>query len=306
MSWRVGVIGLICLVVCVAHDARAEPPTVSVLAAPMATMPNEYFRLTVTFADADGDPLEAWVENAPPWTTTWSTQYAGRGYLLLTGVPIPGQEGLYDNVRVSVSDGQTITTTQPMQIAVGIPSIEMLTTNVMALPNSYFSAIAAIYHPGHLPLEIVVDNAPPWLATWSYYSAPNYYVVLYGTPTPQDIGVNPDTRIRASDGMVTATHALDLVVPRVTDSALTVSWLPPTQNEDGSLLADLTGYRMYVWPPEGGAPLSQWLDVSYGTSVPLAGLPTGLWKIAMSAYNSAGAESRLSAVLPVLVQETAP
>ena len=84
--------------------------------------------------------------------------------------------------------------------------------------------------------------------------------------------------------------------------SVTLSWLPPTQNTDGSPLADLAGYRVYWGPAPGNYPNS--------VTVPNAGLATyvvgqltpAVWHFAVTAYTNAGIESAYSNVASKTVQ----
>jgi len=80
----------------------------------------------------------------------------------------------------------------------------------------------------------------------------------------------------------------------------TIFWLAPTENDDGSPLRDLAGYRFYAWPPDDGTVITQRM---FGTNILLSNLRRpGLWKVAVTAVNANGAESQLSRLLPVLVR----
>jgi len=67
--------------------------------------------------------------------------------------------------------------------------------------------------------------------------------------------------------------------------AATISWLPPLQNEDGSALTDLAGYRLYY----NGSLLTD-LGAGLATYV-VDGLSTGTHCFYMTALNSKGVES---------------
>ena len=52
--------------------------------------------------------------------------------------------------------------------------------------------------------------------------------------------------IRVSDGTTMLHWPLSrITVTQVTNGTATISWIPPTQNTDGSALTDLAGYRIY-------------------------------------------------------------
>jgi Fibronectin type III domain len=82
--------------------------------------------------------------------------------------------------------------------------------------------------------------------------------------------------------------------------SLTLSWDAPTQNIDGSPLVGLGGYRIYY----GATPqVTNVVDVNnpgLNTYV-LDNLTAGTYYFAVAAYNSAGVESSLSAVVSATI-----
>lgn len=74
---------------------------------------------------------------------------------------------------------------------------------------------------------------------------------------------------------------------------ITLKWDPPVENEDGSRLTDLTGYRLYWGPRE--RPFENRIDIDSPdtTSYVLEDLPNGEWHLAISAVTERGLESNL-------------
>lgn len=72
---------------------------------------------------------------------------------------------------------------------------------------------------------------------------------------------------------------------------VTVSWVVPSTNVDGTPLTDLAGFRVHYGTSPGA--LSRTLDVSGAstTSADVAGLSSGTWYFAVGAINNAGIES---------------
>ncbi|MBV8143679.1 MAG: fibronectin type III domain-containing protein [Gammaproteobacteria bacterium] len=139
-----------------------------------------------------------------------------------------------------------------------------------------------------------VQNPPPWASLgWSGQ--------LSGIPAATDEGTYPDIVISIVAGTTRASlPAFSITVQGASPSATaTISWSPPTTNDDGSVLTNLMGYRIYVGStPTTLAPLLT-LDSTAMTSYLLQGLRTGLSYFAMTAVNSAGVESQLSEVVAV-------
>lgn len=79
----------------------------------------------------------------------------------------------------------------------------------------------------------------------------------------------------------------------VDTGTITFEWDPPVENENGSRLTNLAGYRLYWGPPE--RPFQNRIDIdSPGTtSYVLKDLPDGEWHLGISAVNERGVESDL-------------
>src|SRR5262249_18621772 len=152
------------------------------------------------------------------------------------------------------------------------------------------------------PLVVSVQNAPRWTSTWSYSGPDKDVLLVYGTPTNQDLGVY-DFRIVASDGVTAAAQNVQLVVAADVSGNFTLSWTPPTENEDGSPATNLVGYRYYLWPPNTDTVVNHTLP---GTQLIVGNPRSGLWKVAVAAIGSNGLESKLSPVLPFLVRDPGP
>ena len=140
-----------------------------------------------------------------------------------------------------------------------------------------------------------IENLPRWATLdWSGQ--------LTGTPAATDEGTYSDIVISMVAGTARVSlpaFSITVEAARSPTATATISWIPPTTNDDGSVLTNLAGYRIYVGStPTRLAPLLT-LDSATMTSYLLEGLHPGLNYFAMTAVNSAGLESALSAVVPV-------
>lgn len=77
--------------------------------------------------------------------------------------------------------------------------------------------------------------------------------------------------------------------------AALLSWTPPTQNTDATLLTDLAGYKLYRGDTAGG-PYPDVIDITNPatTSYSWENLPEGRHFFVATAYNEAGLESDYS------------
>ena len=78
------------------------------------------------------------------------------------------------------------------------------------------------------------------------------------------------------------------------DGTARVSWSQPDQNEDGSPLTDLAGYRIYYGNAPGDYDNTITIDNSFMSSYLIENLGESDWYFAMTAFNSLGIESDYS------------
>lgn len=143
-------------------------------------------------------------------------------------------------------------------------------------------------------LAFTIANKPSWAAFSSSTGR------LSGTPSAP--GLSNNIVITASDGTAAAQlAAFGITITQDAAGSATLSWIPPTQNVDGSPLTDLAGYRV-VWGTVNA--LTNVIDVPGAgiTSYVVQGLKTGSWSFAVRAYTAAGAESQNSNTASKLIQ----
>ena len=101
--------------------------------------------------------------------------------------------------------------------------------------------------------------------------------------------------ITASDGSASASLGpYNISVVGVANGSATLSWQPPTQNTDGTPLTNLAGYRIYWGTARGDYPSSVTVSSAGLTAYVVSNLTPTTWHFAVTAFNSAGAESVLS------------
>ncbi len=141
-------------------------------------------------------------------------------------------------------------------------------------------------------LVFSVANKPVW-ATFDPATGR-----LSGTPAASDVGLYTGITIRASDGRKSATlPAFDVAVIQTASGTVTLSWMPPTQNADGSPLNDLAGYRIYAGQDPDAMSRVIVLHNPGLTRHVVDGLSRATWYFAMSSFNRKGQESRRSATV---------
>jgi Putative Ig domain len=121
---------------------------------------------------------------------------------------------------------------------------------------------------------------------------------LFGNPEAGDIGMYEDIRITASDGISNVSlPTFDIYVNQMGEGSVTLTWLPPTQNADGSPLTDLAGYRIYVGQNPGHFSRVITLNNPGLSAYVVENLAPDKWFFTMTSVNSRGQESRRSAIV---------
>ena len=138
-------------------------------------------------------------------------------------------------------------------------------------------------------LQFSSTNLPSWA---SLDTATGH---ISGTPAAVHIGNYPRVTISVTDGKaITSLAAFTISVTQIGTGAATVSWVPPTTNDDGSVLTNLAGY--IVRYGRSGTDLDQSVAINnpaINTHV-IDNLSAGTWFFGVIAVNSQGHESRIS------------
>ena len=285
-------------IVATAAPVLSGAPVTSVVAA-------HYYAFQPGASDSAGKKLSFEITNKPSWAQFDTT--TGRLY----GTPLPQSNvGTFANILITASDGTSHASLPRFSVTVlplpqnaprlgGTPA-----TTVMAGQAYAFQPTAT--DPNGLRMQFSIQNRPTW-ATFNRLNGS-----LSGTPPTNSAGTYSDIIITAYDGyMKSELPAFSIVVqadasapPPVVSTengSATLSWTPPTENNDGTVLANLAGYRIYY----GTTPeLGQSVTVSNPglASYVLSGLDANTWYFSMTAYNSAGQESARTAVESLVVQ----
>jgi hypothetical protein len=146
-------------------------------------------------------------------------------------------------------------------------------------------------------ISFTIANKPSWAAFNATTGA------LTGTPASKDVGSYSGIEIAATDGKsVTALPAFAITVAAaIATNNVEVAWTPPTQNADGSTLTDLSGYKIHYGAASGNYTGTVSVNNAGVTRYALDTLPKGTLFLAMTAVNTAGAESDFSKEVTVTV-----
>jgi hypothetical protein len=138
-------------------------------------------------------------------------------------------------------------------------------------------------------LTFRITNKPAWL---SFDPADGS---LSGTPSASDIGQYQALVIEATDGAAsTRLPAFDINVVDVGLRTVNLSWVAPTQNEDGSPLQDLAGFHIRYGQQSGKYTNTIDLKTAGIEEYTVTNLVPSKYYFVVSAYTSSGLESKNS------------
>ncbi len=274
--------------IAVTAAAGNSAPTISGTP-PTSASPGVQYAFQPKAADPNGDPLTFTIANRPAWATFNASTGA------LVGTPTTTSVG-GTNIIISVSDGKLSASLPAFAITVASggssntpPTISGAPATSVTPGTQYaFQPTAADVNGDPLTFSIV--NKPAW-ATFTASTGR-----LQGTPGAADVGTTSAIVIAVSDGKVSTALAAFAVTVRAatTTGSATLSWQPPTQNTDGSALANLAGYKVYWGNAQGTYPNSVTLSNPGLATYVVGNLVSGTYFFVVTSFNATGAESSRS------------
>jgi putative Ig domain-containing protein len=262
-----------------AADAPSTPatnraPTITGAPAPMVIALQSYIFLP-TGADADGDKLTYSISGKPSWLTLNTS--TGQ----LSGTPSRTQTGTFGNIRLSVSDGKTITSLAPFSINVTAAPITITgkpTTGVA--PGTAYSFKPAVQDPSTATFKWSIVNQPIWASFNTSTGA------LTGTATTA--GTTSNIRISVTDGKVTGTLAAFSIT--VENGVPTISGNPPTSAQAG---------KAYSFTPTAGDANKDSLSFTIANQPPWAAFSTTTGQLAGTPTSSQAGKTYAGIVITV-------
>lgn len=239
-------------------------------------------------SDPNGDNLAFGIQNKPTWAT-FSTVTGS-----LSGTPTAA--ATYPGIVISVSDGSSTAALPMFAITVAASSGVLVPANtapaISGTPTTSLTVGSAYsFRPSSSDangdaLTFSIANKPAW-ATFSTTTG-----LLSGTPSTSQAGTYSNILVSVSDGKASASlPAFAITVTQSVLSSVTLSWVPPTQNTDGTAIANLAGYRIdYGTSPTALTQVVQIANPSISTYV-IENLPPATYYFAVRAYSSTGAQS---------------
>ena len=267
--------------------ANNSPPTISGSAPPAVTVGNPY-EFTPVAGDADGDTVTFNINNKPVWASFATSN--GR----LGSTPGAGDEGTYSNIVITVTDGTDSASLAPFSITVNAvpinlpPSISGSPASTATEGNAYVFVPTASDPEGAV-LTFTITGKPDWTSFDSTSGR------LSGTPAAADVGIYGGMVITVSDAEDSASLGpFAITVESIGTGSATLSWTAPTENEDGSPLTDLAGYKIYWGTTPGIYPNLVTINNPGITIYVIENLGSGTYEFVSTAFNAAGVESAYS------------
>lgn len=196
------------------------------------------YAFTPTASDADGDALTFAVQNLPSWASF--NPALGR----IQGTPSAVNAGLYENIVISVSDGQRGAALSAFDIAVTVPNVNTPPTIAGEPATFVLQGTSYVFQPSATDvdgdtLSFSIANRPSWA---SFNSTTGR---LAGTPGSAHVGVYTNVTIGVSDGTAQA-ELLPFTIN------VTASNAPPTisGNPANTVLENVA----YVFQPSASDP----------------------------------------------------
>lgn len=161
-----------------------------------------------------------------------------------------------------------------------------------AIVGQFWTYQPSISDPDGDRLTVSATNLPSWL------TLDNDTGRLSGTPQEGDIRTWTDIGLTVTDGSANATlrvFSLTVMDENAALGSVTLSWLPPTQNVDGSPIDSLAGYRLLYGQTPRDYTEAVVIDNPGITTYMLEGLTAGDWYFAVQTVDGDGLVSEASA-----------
>jgi hypothetical protein len=120
---------------------------------------------------------------------------------------------------------------------------------------------------------------------------------LSGTPAAEDVGIYEQIEISVSDGTSSAKLPKFAVIVAAAGSpiySVSLGWDIPSENDDGTPLTDLAGFRIHYGSASSDYSGTLQVDGANNTQFVVQQLPAGTYYFAITAVNSEGVESAYS------------
>ncbi len=170
-----------------------------------------------------------------------------------------------------------------------VPTISGTAPSTAQIGVSYSFQPAASDADGDA-LKFTASGLPPWASLNSATGR------ISGIPEEGEEGAYGQISVSVSDGKASVALKPFAITVAHPSSTATLSWLPPIENADGTVLTDLAGYRIRYGRDPADPELSVDIDNPSINVYVVERLGAGTWYFEVVALNARGVESRPTAV----------
>jgi hypothetical protein len=173
----------------------------------------------------------------------------------------------------------------------GSPTISGQPVTALNAGATYMFLPTASTANGAMP-TFAIQNKPSW-AIFNTSTGE-----LAGTPGTSEIGSYNGILISVSDGVATAAlPAFSISVTQYSTGSVSLSWIPPTTNTNGTLLTNLAGYKIYYGTSSSSLNQSVQITNPGIASYVIGNLSPATWYFSLVSYNTANIESPFSQIV---------
>lgn len=162
-----------------------------------------------------------------------------------------------------------------------------------AKANTAYSFAPAATDTNGDTLTFQIENKPSW-ATFNTLTGQ-----LSGSPTTANVGTFANIVISVSDGQASASldaFTITVGADGAVTTDVTVSWIAPTENLDGSALTDLAGFEIAYGPSESTLTQTVRIENPSIDQYQIEDLVAGTYYFGIKAFTASGDESALSSI----------
>ncbi len=274
---------------------RDNAPSISGVPATTAMVGQNYKFLPIA-SDPNNDRFSFGIVGKPSWAVF--NTLTGE----LSGTPSTGNVGTSSGIKISVSDATHTTYLTAFNINVTAAATANRAPTIAGAPLSSINAGSSYdFRPTAADgdgntLAFSISNKPAW-ASFNANTGQ-----LTGTPTAAQVGTYSGITITVSDGNASASLAtFAIAVTQVSNGNVTLTWVPPTQNTDGSVLSNLAGYRLYYGISADALTQTVQLNTIGLTTYVVENLSPATYYFAVTAVTLSGIESDRSTITSAVI-----
>jgi Putative Ig domain len=272
-----------------AFTQAAEARNISIFgSASTSVLAGRAYEFTPATSGDIGRHMTFSIANKPAWASFNSHNGS------LSGIPAAATAGSYARITISVTDGKSYDSLPPFTLTVTAPKPANHAPTIGGAPltsietGQTYNFLPKAQDADGNTLRFSISSKPSWASFDAMTGR------LWGVPSSTQAGSYEEIQISVSDGKTTT--ALPQFAINVAQAApplrnVTVSWMPPTLNADGTALTNLSGYKILYGSASGSYTSSIALSDPGMARYMIENLPAGKYFLVMVAVNSDGKQS---------------